>query len=106
MGENPVSVDACGCDLLGIERANVPHLKIASGEYMLAGSEEDWKAGTLDVSRMPKDDLFPGPSPKPEEGKPGRWTYLLPAGVAVGACMAVGFIYSRKARRAKEPGSQ
>jgi len=105
VGENPVSVDASGCDLLGIDRTTVPHLEIASREYMLAGSEEGWRTSTLDVSQMAKDDLTPGPSPKPEEGRSGRWAFLLPAGVAVGACTAVGFIYSRKARRPKEPES-
>lgn len=105
VGDNPVSVDAYGCDLLGIDRTTVPHLEIASKEYMLAGSEEGWTASTLDVSQMAKDDLLPGPTPKPEEPRSGRWAFLLPAGVAVGACIAVGFIYSRKARRPKEPES-
>lgn len=105
VGENPVSVDACGCDLLGIERGDVPHLKIASEEYMLAGTEEDWKASTLDVSQMAKDDLSPGILPEPDGGRSMGWVYVLPAGIAVGVCMAVGFIYSRKARRAKEPRS-
>jgi len=101
VGNNPVSVDACGCDLLGIERNDVPHLQIACGEYMLAGAEEGWKVSTLDVSRMIKDDLLPPPSPATKE-KAERWGLILASGAAVAACTAVGFIYSRKARRSRE----
>ncbi len=95
-GENPVSIDAYGCGLLGIQTASVTHIDIASSEYAL-GPVEGLRSQVLDVSQMSEDELVPYlPPPGEADGtSPG---YLIPLGIAAAAGLGAAFVYFRRKR--------
>jgi uncharacterized protein (DUF362 family) len=98
-GDNPVVVDAYGCDLIEVPISEAQHVELASREYGL-GEIEDLQTKELDVSMMSKDDLLPNiPAPDPRDGR-GESNLLIPLGLGAAGLFAAGVIVARRMKRA------